>query len=342
MNENIHNLIKTEYEKKQKQAHDRLIDKKKELFDAIPELAELENKIHAAGLTYSKLILSGKKSWDTEASSPLFNMEKLKDRKKQLLKDNNYPQDYLEPEYECEKCNDTGFINDSGIMTKCHCYRQKLINYLYDQSNLSLVKFENFDTFNEKYYPGSIDEKKYGIKVSPRENILKIKERCLDFINNFDSPDEKNLFFSGPTGVGKTFMASCIARELLNKGKTVLYQTAPVLFTAINEYKYRFSGNEGYGSDSAYKNIFEVELLIIDDLGIEPASAARYAELLTILNTRQSNNLTCPCKTIISTNIGPKQLYEYYTERVASRIIGYFDRLIFAGEDIRTIKKGLS
>ena len=339
MNENIHSLIKTEYEKKQKQAHDRLMDKKKEVFAAIPDLEEIENKIQASGLTYSKLILSGKKSWDTEVSSLLLDMEKLKNRKKRLLEDNNYPQDYLEPEYECEKCNDTGFINNSGIMTKCHCYRQKLINYLYGQSNLSLIKLENFDTFNEKYYPDTIDEKKYGIRISPRENILKIKDRCLAFIDNFDSPDEKNLFFSGPPGVGKTFMASCIARELLNMGKTVLYQTAPVMFTTINEYKYRFSGNEGYNSDIAYRNIFEVELLIIDDLGIEPTSSARYAELLTILNTRQANNLTRPCKTIISTNIGPKQLYEYYTERVVSRIVGYFDRLIFAGEDIRAIRK---
>lgn len=84
---------------------------------------------------------------------------------------------------------------------------------------------------------------------------------------------------------------------------------------------------------------FEVELLIIDDLGIEPSSPARYAELLTILNTRQINNLTRPCKTIISTNIGPKQLFEFYTERVVSRIVGYFDRLMFVGEDIRTLKK---
>ncbi|NSW92916.1 MAG: ATP-binding protein [Firmicutes bacterium] len=338
MNTNIYNLIKKEYEKKQRQAYEKLMDKKKEVFSAIPELEEIENKIQASGLTYSKLILSGKKSWDTEVSALLLDMEKLRNRKKLLLEANHYPQDYLEPEYECEKCKDTGFIDDNGIAVKCHCYRQKLINYLYDQSNLSLVKLENFNTFNEKYYPDIVDEKRYGIKISPRENILKIKDRCIAFINNFDSRDEKNLFFSGPPGVGKTFMASCIARELLNMGKTVLYQTAPVMFSTINEYKFRFSGTEEY-SDTAYRNIFEVELLIIDDLGIEPTSPARYAELLTILNTRQANNLTRPCKTIISTNIGPKQLYEYYTERVVSRIVGYFDRLIFAGEDIRTIRK---
>jgi DNA replication protein DnaC len=265
-------------------------------------------------------------------------MEKLRKRKKLLLESHNYPPDYLKPEYKCEMCKDTGFISDNGVAEKCSCYRQQIINHLYDKSNLDLVKFENFDTFNEKYYPDKVDEKKYGINISPRENILNIKERCLAFINNFDSPDEKNLFFSGRPGVGKTFMASCIANELLNMGRTVLYQTSPVMFNTINEYKYRFSGSEEQ-CEAGYRNIFEVELLIIDDLGIEPSSPARYAELLTILNTRQINNLTRPCKTIISTNIGPKQLFEFYTERVVSRIVGYFDRLMFVGEDIRTLKK---
>ncbi len=339
MNENVHNLIKMEYEKKQKQANDKLIERKKTAFALIPELKEVENKIQALGLTYSKLILSGKKPDDGETLSILNEIEHLRNIKKNLLTNNNLPKDYLELKYECEKCKDTGFVDNNGILTKCHCYRQKVINYLYNQSNLSLTKFENFDTFEEKYYSDVIDEKKYGIRISPRENILKIRERCLSFINNFESPNEKNLFFSGPPGVGKTFMASCIVKELLNMGKTVLYQTAPVMFNTINNYKYRFSNTEGYPADDAYKNIFEVELLIIDDLGIEPTTPSRYAELLTILNTRQTNNFTRPCKTIISTNIGPKQLYEYYTERVVSRIIGYFDRLIFAGEDIRAIKK---
>jgi len=338
-NSNIYSLIKKEYEQKQALAYRKLMEKKRELFFRIPELQDIEDKIQKIGFTYSKLILSGKKSSDTEVSALLFDMEKLRSKKKELLKANNYSEEDLEPEYECKICKDTGFVDDNGVAVKCSCYRQKVINYLYNQSNLSRIEQENFDTFNENYYPDVVDEKRYGIKISPRENILRIKERCMAFIENFDSPNEKNLFFSGPTGVGKTFMASCIARELINRGKTVLYQTAPVLFNTINEFKFRQSSVNEELNDAAYRNIFEVELLIIDDLGIEPATSARYAELLTILNTRQDNNYNHPCKTIISTNIGPKQLYEFYTERVASRIVGYFDRLMFAGEDIRMLKK---
>jgi DNA replication protein DnaC len=200
---------------------------------------------------------------------------------------------------------------------------------------------ENFQTFDETCYPLEVNESKYGIKKSPREHILGIKEKCQKFTSNFCVPEEKNLFFCGPTGVGKTFMTNCIAAEILNSGRTVLYQPAPSLFEAISQYKQKaFRENEEF-EDACYRNIFDVELLIIDDLGTETKSSARYAELLNILNVRQANNLLRPCKTIISTNMEPGDLYDEYTERVASRIIGSFAMFRFAGEDIRTLRKSI-
>ena len=108
MYENVFNLIRKEYELKQKIARDNLIKKKRELSNKLPEIAEIENKIHALGLTYSKLLLTGKSSSDLEVSSLLIDMEKLKDQKN-LLISNGYPVDYLEPNYSCQMCRDTGF-----------------------------------------------------------------------------------------------------------------------------------------------------------------------------------------------------------------------------------------
>jgi len=252
-----------------------------------------------------------------------------------LLTKAGYPEDYLEMKYYCGTCKDTGFVESENGFRKCACYRQQLINHIFSQSNLKLAEKENFSTFRESLFPDTVDEEKYGIKISPRENILRIKQRCLSFIENFDKPEEKNLFFSGPAGVGKTFMSNCIAMELIMRGRTVLYQSAPSLFRCISEYKMKSGRDEESFVDDLYENIFEADLLIIDDLGTEPPTASRYAELLNILNTRQIKNFTRPCKTIISTNIGARELYEYYSERVASRIIGCFDRLRFAGNDLR-------
>ena len=336
MENTVRNILRNEYQKKRDKAISDLRDRKIHVRTIIPELDEINNELTNLGLKYSKALLHGNtENLSVDEVQKKINL--LKNEKVLLLKEAGFSPDYLEIHYECDLCKDTGFVEKDGLSHKCRCLKQSIINSLYDQSNLGLTKTENFSVFNDSYYSNIVNEKKYSMKISPRENINLIKEHCLKFISNFDSPEEKNLFFSGPTGTGKTFMASCVANELVGKGYTVLYQTSPVLFNIINEHKYGFSKETA--DISAYRNIFEAELLIIDDLGIEPQTPARYSELLTILNTRQINNLTKPCKMIISTNIGPKQLYQNYTERIMSRIMGNFERLMFIGDDIRLIKK---
>jgi DNA replication protein DnaC len=338
MSNSIHRIILNEYEAKQKLAYDRVQSIKEKVYKEIPRIEEIDREIQLAGIKYNKAILLGTEPSEKAVDELLKKMDSLKKEKEFLLLKFSYPLDYLEPEFECKSCKDTGFIETASGMEKCSCYRQKYINHLFSQSNIKLLDEENFSSFNENLFPDKVDEEKYGIKISPRENILKIRERALGFIENLDKSEEKNLFFCGPTGVGKTFMINCIAAELLKKGRIVLYQTAPVLFKTINDYRL-MALKDNSVDDTGYCNIFSVELLIIDDLGTETPTAARYAELLNILTTRQKNNLSSPCKTIISTNLGINRLHEYYDERVASRIIGGFDLFRFAGEDIRMMKK---
>jgi DNA replication protein DnaC len=357
MASSIHNIIKTEYDKRRQRAEDVLRKKKDELYAKIPRLEEIEREIALAGLKHSRLVLlSGKNSAGSAAASSSQSeshpeainkslsdtISQLKNQRIDILTSNGYPADYLEPEYTCDRCKDTGFIEmeDSLDREYCPCYRQQQINLIHSQSNLKLTGEECFECFNENYYPDIVDEKRYGIKNTPRKQVLGIKDHCLSFIENFKDESSRNMLFSGPTGVGKTFMAVCVAVELMNRGITVLYQSAPVLFNTIYEYKYGAGRDDDYQS-SIYKNIHEVELLIIDDLGTEPPTAARYAELLSILDVRAANNTLRPCKTIISTNADIKTLYEYYDERIASRIIGNFDIYRFAGEDIRKLKIGM-
>ncbi len=341
MKSSIHSIIRSEYEKRQKASYDVLAYKKELVYARVPRLEEIEREIQLAGLKYNKLLLTETANAEDIIAKLQSVIRQLKQEKEALLKTLGYPKEYLEPEYKCPKCRDTGtpIDEDSGDRV-CSCYRQQLIDLIYVQSNLKCTDVENFNNFNENYYADIIDEARYGIKKSPRKQILGIKENCLAFIESFKDPQIKNMLFCGPTGSGKTFMANCTAVELMNRGITVLYQSAPVLFSTITEYRFKSSKDEAY-ENSVYRNIMEVELLIIDDLGTEPPSAARYAELLTILDTRFSNNMVRPCKTIISTNIDIQKLYEYYDERVGSRIIGNFDIYRFAGDDIRKLKASL-
>ena len=127
-------------------------------------------------------------------------------------------------------------------------------------------------------------------------------------------------------------MSNCIAKELLKKGKTVLYQTAPILLESVINYK--MSKNKD-SLDNIYQSILDSNLLIIDDLGTESLNSMKLSELFTILNTRILNLNNKTTKTIISTNLNINDIFNIYEERIGSRIAGYYDIYCFFGDDLR-------
>ena len=131
-------------------------------------------------------------------------------------------------------------------------------------------------------------------------------------------------------------MSNCIAKELLKKGKTVLYQTAPVLLESVIDYK--MSKQKNY-SENILKSVLESDLLIIDDLGTESLNSMKLSELFTIINTRILNLNHKITKTIISTNLNINEIFSKYEERIGSRIAGYYDIYCFFGDDIRFKKR---
>ena len=131
---------------------------------------------------------------------------------------------------------------------------------------------------------------------------------------------------------GKTFMSNCIASELLQKGKTVLYQTAPVLLESVIDFKF---GKNKSVSENLIQSVLEADLLIIDDLGTETVNSLKLSELFTIINSRILNLNNHITKTIISTNLNMNDIFSIYQDRIGSRIAGYYDIYYFFGEDLR-------
>ena len=131
-------------------------------------------------------------------------------------------------------------------------------------------------------------------------------------------------------------MTNCIANELLNNGKTVLYQTAPVLLETIIDNK--FNKYKTANTNNFYNQVLEADLLIIDDLGTECINSMKLSELFTILNTRSLNLNNKVTKTIISTNLSIEKIFNIYEERIGSRIAGFYDIYYFFGEDLRVKK----
>ncbi len=131
-------------------------------------------------------------------------------------------------------------------------------------------------------------------------------------------------------------MSNCIASELLKRGKTVLYQTAPVLLESVIDYKFSKNKNyNNYDNNDIYKSILTTDLLIIDDLGTESLNSMKLSELFTILNTRILNMNNKITKTIISTNLNINDIFNNYEERIGSRIAGFYDIYYFFGDDLR-------
>ena len=127
-------------------------------------------------------------------------------------------------------------------------------------------------------------------------------------------------------------MSNCIAAELLKNGKTVIYQTAPVLLESVIDYKMNRQKNS---DTNFYQSVLDCDLLIIDDLGTESLNSMKLSELFTILNTRILNLNHKVTKTIISTNLNINDIFKNYEERIGSRIAGYYDIYYFFGEDLR-------
>jgi DNA replication protein DnaC len=334
MNTNWQDL-KREYQQRRENAIIARDAKRELVYKKIPEIKEIDQIIKELGISYSLNAIRQKLEPDSAITFEN-ELNLLVDKKKNLLVSNGMPENYLKIVYTCPHCNDTGFTVDSegtpGV-DPCHCYRQLLVERFYDVSNLNSDGKTGFEFFNENYYSDTPNED----NIIPREHALRILEKCLDFVCRFEEKDCPNLYFSGPTGVGKTFLSKCIALEVLKKGNTVLYLPAPAMFDIIYRSKYKPEAADV--ENNAYNYILNAELLIIDDIGTESPSAAKYAELLTLLNYRSAKNTRLPCKTILSTNIEPGDLHKIYSERVESRILGEFDILCLIGDDIRILKR---
>ena len=190
MANDVLNSLLREYEQKKLNAELDLEKRKEELYKKIPKLQELEDELH--NLLNKDVSLQDLKK----------KIEQLKYQKACILQDANIPYNYLKPKYECSICNDTGYvIKDNYRSEMCTCLKQKLLDISFNKSNISNLDKENFDTFNLNLFSDEIDVAKYHFNISPRKNIQNIKNKCIEFVENFNSPSYKNLLFTGNTGL---------------------------------------------------------------------------------------------------------------------------------------------
>ncbi len=197
MSNEILNSLLREYEQKKLIAEIELDKRKQNLFKKFPRLQQIENELATLAISASKNILLHNSGSDNLNEK----LQNLKREKEFILQNANLPSDYLKPNYECPICNDTGYVMKDNNSQMCSCLKQKLLDISFNKSNISNLDKENFDTFNSNLFSDEIDLAKYRFNISPKRNIEIIKKKCMDFVNNFDNSNYKNLLFTGNTGL---------------------------------------------------------------------------------------------------------------------------------------------
>ena len=199
-----------------------------------------------------------------------------------------------------------------------------MITLLYEQSNIQeMLRTENFNALSYEYYQGD--------DLSRFQNAVRT---CQNFIKNFNS-DYHNLFFYGTVGTGKSFLSGCVAKELIERGHSVIYFGATGLFDLLSKNSFDYKNREELRS--TYADLYQCDLLIIDDLGTELTNQFVTSQLFALLNERHMGKKA----TVISTNLSLEELRNRYSDRIFSRITSNYEVCKLSGQDIRMYKKRL-
>lgn len=312
-----YDIILRDYENRQLHNRHELEQKTAYVYEHVPGYRELEEQTASVSVSFGKKYLSGDEGAMEELKSMLAGISAKKAR---LLSEAGLPGDYLNPVYTCPDCRDTGYIDGR----KCHCFRQAMITLLYEQSNLrEVLQNDNFQSLSYDYYKG--------------EDLTRFKNAvttCRNFIKNFNS-DYHNLFFYGTVGTGKTFLSNCVAKELIENGHSVIYFSAAGLFDLLSRYSFDYKGKED--ERERYADLYQCDLLIIDDLGTELTNQFVASRLFSLLNERHMGKKS----TVISTNLSLEELQDRYSDRIFSRITSHYELCKLTGPDIRMYKKRL-
>ena len=286
-----------------------------EAYDRVPRIREIDQQLRK---NMSAVALSAFNK-DSSVAEYIAQGMALQQERQQLI-DANFPKGYIDENPMCPHCSDNGYVGSTMCSCLLELCRQE---QQVEISNLSCGQ-GCFRDFRLDYYDEQIDG---SIGISPRKLMEANLRHCKKFAEN---PQGRNLMFVGGTGLGKTFLSACIARELAMKGLSVSYEPAGRLFSKLE--KNRFSPTEE--TQQQVEKLYSSDLLIIDDLGTELPGNFVTAALYDLLNER----LLADKPMLVSTNLLLSEISTRYSPQIASRLHGNFQTLTFHGRDIRLIK----
>ena len=177
---------------------------------------------------------------------------------------------------------------------------------------------------NAKFrYQSTVEGMDYGANRSLDKNQMLRFAECT-FVKN-----KENLFITGSTGIGKSYIASALGHQACIVGYKVIYANATKLFAKLKMAK----------ADGSYmREITKIErqdLLIIDDFGLNPLDHQNRQALMEIIEDRHGKS-----STIITSQIPVALWYEVIGEKtmadaILDRIVHDAHRIELTGESLR-------
>jgi len=316
--------VNRKFNERKKKREALLSMRREEVYHAIPRMREIDDAIFGGGMRMLSAVWDGTGTPETVAEEYAREMAKYAAEKRVLLKEAGFHADYLDVPYTCAHCKDTG-LRDGKL---CGCYLTLLSEALTAESGMGkLLQKQTFDTFDINFYA---DAPLKGQRLSPRKNMQSIVNVCREFARNFENHTESLLFYGNP-GLGKTFLSSAIANELLQRGISVVYQSAGQIAEILSDARF---GRGDEARTLLKEQLLKADLLIIDDLGTEFINSMTDADIFYVVNSR----IMAEKSTIISTNLQLADIGRLYSDRMLSRVLGHFTKLHFYGTDIRSMR----
>ncbi len=322
MGYNSENLraVREQLRQKSTAAENAALERKYALYESLPELREMDRAIADIGHQAVMITVGGGEGASEKVKELGKRSMEMQNARRLLLRHAGYPENYTDPQFECEKCRDTGYID--GKM--CECMKRALILRGYESSGIArLMAAQRFDTFSLDYYRSKDADYE---KMKHNFDVMK------SFAEGFTPDKCVNLVLFGGTGLGKTHLSTAVAKTVIDRGYDVLYVTAVGMIADFEKERF----GSGY-SDTDVEGLgryYDCDLLILDDIGTEVTNQFTVSVLYNVINTRLSKGKS----TVISTNLTPSELRNRYWDRIYSRILGEYTPLMFEGTDVRMQK----
>ena len=253
---------------------------------------------------------------------PEAELRRANDQIREALKTAGYPEDYLEPVSRCPLCGDTGFTGGDA-RRECDCYRRRAMELSATVGEAG----QSFEAFDESVFPEIVPE---GWPITQREAMRRLKKRCEEYADAFPSVSPQDLLLYGKSGLGKTYLLNCMAKRLSERGfEAELVSAYDVIRVMRDAY---------FGREDDTARLYEADVLLIDDLGMEPMMEnVTIEQLFQLINARRSRGLSM----VFSTNLNTEEIRTRYNERLASRLT---DRSLcrvirLLGQDIRQTQR---